>query len=151
MTTNSGLFRYLIGDTIKFTDVKSLKFKITGRTKHYLSLCGEHLSVDNMNQAVTELSYENNFNIEEFSVLGGTVDGGFKHKWYLASNDPINALNIKHLLDEKLCLLNDDYRTERKFALKDIEVEILPLKTFYNFLKMKNRYGSQNKFPRVLK
>ena len=57
ITTNSGAFRYLVGDTIRFTDVEQVKFKITGRTKHFLSLCGEHLSVDNMTQAISDLSY----------------------------------------------------------------------------------------------
>jgi len=151
ITTNSGAFRYLIGDTILFKNINKLQFIITGRTKHYLNLCGEHLSVDNMTQAITEITYENNISIEEFSVIGEHTTEGIVHKWYLASDQPINALNLKYFINDKLCLLNDDYKTERKFALKDIEVEVLPTKVFYDFLKIKNRYGSQNKFPRVLK
>ncbi|MGV6861742.1 MAG: GH3 family domain-containing protein [Putridiphycobacter sp.] len=152
ITTNSGLYRYMIGDTIKFTDLDQLKFKITGRTKHYLNLCGEHLSVDNMNQAINEISYENNVSIEEFAVIGEMdLSGNVKHHWYLASNSPIDALNLEYLIDDKLCLLNDDYKTERKFVLKNLEVTVLSPKVFYDFLKLKDKYGAQNKFPRVLK
>jgi hypothetical protein len=152
ITTNSGAFRYLIGDTIQFTDIDNAKFKITGRTKHFLSLCGEHLSVDNMTQAISELSYAQNISIEEFCVLGKQQENGkFVHKWFIASDYPINSLNFKHDLDAKLCELNDDYTTERQHALENIEVEVLPTKVFYNFLKLMDKYGSQHKFPRVLK
>ncbi|MCB9224539.1 MAG: GH3 auxin-responsive promoter family protein [Crocinitomicaceae bacterium] len=152
ITTNSGAYRYLIGDTIQFTDVENAKFKITGRTKHFLSLCGEHLSVDNMTQAISELSYEQNISIDEFCVLGKQqANGKFMHRWFIASDHPINSLNFKHDLDAKLCSLNDDYITERKHALENIEIEVLPTKVFYNFLKLMDKYGSQHKFPRVLK
>ena len=152
ITTNSGAFRYLLGDTIKFTDLSCLSFKITGRTKHFLSLCGEHLSVDNMTEAISEIAYKQNISIEEFAVVGGkTESGNFYHKWYLASGYPINSVNFKFELDEKLKELNQDYRIERNFALTDIEVEILPPRIFYDFLKLMDKYGSQHKFPRVLK
>lgn len=152
ITTNSGAYRYLIGDTIQFTDLDHVKFKITGRTKHFLSLCGEHLSVDNMTQAISGLSYAQNISIDEFCVLGKRKENGkFMHKWYIASDSPINSLNFKHDLDAKLCELNDDYTTERQHALEDVEVEVLPSKVFYNFLKLMDKYGSQHKFPRVLK
>ncbi|MBD3638287.1 MAG: GH3 auxin-responsive promoter family protein [Crocinitomicaceae bacterium] len=152
ISTNSGAFRYLIGDTIQFIDSQKLQFKITGRTKHFLSMCGEHLSVDNMTQAISELSYKNDIAIDEFVVLGKQKENGnFMHKWYIASDHPINALNFKNDLDAKLCDLNDDYKTERKFALESVELEVLPSKVFYNFLKLMDKYGSQHKFPRVMK
>ncbi|UKN00773.1 GH3 auxin-responsive promoter family protein [Paracrocinitomix mangrovi] len=152
ISTNSGSFRYLIGDTIQFVDAQKLLFRITGRTKHFLSMCGEHLSVDNMTQAISDLSYRHNIAIEEFAVLGKeTESGNFMHKWFIASDSPINALQFKEELDEKLKELNDDYITERKFALERIELEVLPTDVFYNFLKLRDKYGSQHKFPRVMK
>lgn len=152
ISTNSGAFRYLIGDTIRFIDPQRILFKITGRTKHFLSVCGEHLSVDNMTQAISDLAYEHNLAIDEFGVLGKQLESGnFMHKWYIASDNPINSITFKHELDNKLCELNDDYRTERKFALERIELEVLPTKVFYNFLKLMDKYGSQHKFPRVMK
>ncbi|MEO9532509.1 MAG: GH3 auxin-responsive promoter family protein [Crocinitomicaceae bacterium] len=152
ITTNSGAFRYLIGDTIKFTDVESLSFKITGRTKHFLSLCGEHLSVDNMTDAISQLSYEQNISIDEFAVIGGVNESGnFYHKWFIASDHPINAVNFKYALDERLADLNEDYKVERQFALNQMDIEILPPKVFYDFLKVIDKYGSQHKFPRILK
>ncbi|MEX1001134.1 MAG: GH3 auxin-responsive promoter family protein [Crocinitomicaceae bacterium] len=152
ISTNSGAFRYLIGDTIRFTMVSRLAFKITGRTKHYLSMCGEHLSVDNMTEAISNISYRKGISIDEFAVLGKQKENGnFMHKWYLASDAPINTLTFKQELDEKLCALNDDYKTEREFALETMEVEVLPTHVFYNFLKLIDKYGSQHKFPRVLK
>jgi GH3 auxin-responsive promoter len=152
ITTNSGAFRYLLGDTIQFTNLKDLSFKITGRTKHFLSLCGEHLSVDNMTEAISSIAYEKNLRIDEFAVVGGTFeDGNFYHKWYIASNSPINSVSLKHELDEKLCELNADYKVERLFTLKLMEIEVLPTSVFYDFLKLIDKYGSQHKFPRVLK
>jgi len=152
ITTVSGAFRYLIGDTIKFTNLADLSFTITGRTKHFLSFCGEHLSVDNMNEAISQLSYEKWIKIDEFAVVGSQLpNGNFKHKWYIASNDPINKYNFKFDLDNKLCQLNDDYKTERGHALEEIQLEILPPHIFYDFLKLIDKYGSQHKFPRVLK
>lgn len=70
MSTNSGAWRYLIGDTIRFVDKKRSEIVITGRTKHFLSLVGEHLSVDNMNKAIEMVSNELNICIPEFTVVG---------------------------------------------------------------------------------
>lgn len=151
VTTNSGAWRYLIGDTIRFKDVATGKIKITGRTKHFLSLCGEHLSVDNMTEALTHVAFENNLEIKEFAVTGFTSDRGHGHQWYLACDAPLNVSQLTTMLDEKLCQLNDDYRTERNFALTQIQVKMLPTKIFYDFMELKGMYGSQYKFPRVLK
>jgi GH3 auxin-responsive promoter len=152
ISTNSGAFRYLIGDTIQFTDTQKYQFKITGRTKHFLSTCGEHLSVDNMTQAISEVSYQNDIAIDEFAVLGKQLENrNFMHKWFVASDHPIEAEAFKNDIDKKLCALNDDYKTERKFALEKVEMVILPTKVFYNFLKLMDKYGSQHKFPRVMK
>jgi hypothetical protein len=83
MSTCAGAWRYLIGDTIKFVDKAKGEIVITGRTKHYLSLCGEHLSVDNMNKAVDLVSDEMGLTVKEFTVCGVEYGTMFAHQWYI--------------------------------------------------------------------
>jgi len=151
LSSCSGAWRYLIGDTIKFTSKERNEIIITGRTKHFLSLCGEHLSQDNMNRAITLLENQLNVEIREFTVTGIKYKSMFAHKWYLACNDDIDIELTKKKIDENLKLLNDDYRTERIAALKDVFVEVLPINVFYEWMKKEGKEGGQNKFPRVLK
>ncbi len=151
LSTRAGAWRYMIGDTIRFTDVKRSEIIITGRTKHFLSLCGEHLSVDNMNKAVQSVGEELNINIKEFTVAGITHGTLFAHHWFIGTDDVADAKIFKEKLDTKLCELNDDYKVERAHALKDVVVEIIPSEIFYAWFKAKGKEGGQNKFPRVLK
>ena len=147
----SGAWRYLIGDTIKFTSKKNNEIIITGRTKHFLSLCGEHLSQGNMNRAIEMLSQDLNVEIREFTVAGISYKSMFAHKWYLGCDSFLDNEVAKKKIDFFLKELNDDYRVERLEAIKDIFVEIVPLNIFYDFLKSQGKEGGQNKFPRVLK
>lgn len=151
ITTCAGAWRYLIGDVIKFINIEDCLIKITGRTKHFLSLCGEHLSVENMNAAVEMLADEFDCSISEFTVKGEHYEGMFAHRWFLGvdGNTP-DKEGVKKRLDEILSHLNDDYATERKHALKEIFVEIIPVNIFIDWMASKNKMGSQNKFPRVL-
>ncbi len=151
VTTCSGTWRYLIGDVIKFTSVEKNEIIITGRTKHFLSLCGEHLSQDNMNRAVELVSAELNIDIKEFSVAGINYDTMFAHHWFIGTDDTVDIKLLKKRLDETLMDLNDDYKVERIAALKDVIVDVLPSSTFYNYMKTKGKVGSSFKFPRVLK
>jgi len=151
ISTCAGAWRYLIGDTIKFTDKKRMEIKITGRTKHFLSLCGEHLSVDNMNNAIEAVSKEFGLDIREFTVIGMKHPPLFAHQWYIASDDQMDENVLAELIDKKLCELNDDYAVERKHGLKNIFVKILPTQIFYDWMKKKGKEGGQHKFPRVLK
>lgn len=151
LSTCAGTWRYLIGDVIKFVSKKESEIVITGRTKHFLSLCGEHLSVDNMNKAIELVSDELNIDIKEFTVAGIPHDTLFAHKWYIGTDDTVDAEVLRNKIDEKLCVLNDDYRVERSAALKDVYVKLLPAESFYKWLKMKGKEGGQNKFPRVMK
>jgi GH3 auxin-responsive promoter len=151
ISTNAGSWRYLLGDTIKFVDIEKSEIIITGRTKHFLSLVGEHLSVDNMNQAIKLVSEELNISIGEFTVAGIPYGNFFAHHWFIATDDPVNSEHLKIMIDEKLKELNDDYEVERKHALKKVFVDVLSEKTFMNFMKAKGKVGGQHKFPRVLK
>jgi hypothetical protein len=151
LSTNAGAWRYLIGDTIKFTSIDLKEIVITGRTKHFLNLCGEHLSQENMNRAIKMLEDNFNIGIDEFSVTGIKYGSMFAHKWYLGTNDPISPKVARNKIDEYLKILNDDYRVERIAAIKDVIVEIYPADVFYDWMKLCGKEGGQNKFPRILK
>lgn len=151
ISTNAGAWRYAIGDTVKLFDKDRNEIVITGRTKHFLSLVGEHLSVDNMNKAIEMAGEELNISIPEFTVAGVPHGTFFAHKWYIATDDQVNAADLANVIDEKLKILNDDYEVERRHALKAVIVEVLPEIMFMNFMNAKGKVGAQHKFPRVLK
>ena len=151
ISTNAGAWRYAIGDTVKLVDKEKNEIIITGRTKHFLSLVGEHLSVDNMNKAIEMAAEELNIFIPEFTVAGVPYGTFFAHKWYIATDDKVNAAELATVIDEKLKMLNDDYEVERRHALKAVHVEVLPEEIFMNFMNAKGKVGAQHKFPRVLK
>jgi hypothetical protein len=151
MSTNAGAWRYLLGDTLKFVDMERSEVVITGRTKHFLSLTGEHLSVENMNKAIELVSDELNISIPEYTVVGIPHGTFFAHKWYIACNDPCDTEDIRKRIDEHLRKLNDDYATERSSALKEVYLEKLPEEKFMEFMVLKGKLGNQHKFPRVMK
>ncbi len=152
LSTCAGAWRYLIGDVVRFTSATEHEIAIVGRTKQFLSLCGEHMSVDNMNKAIEIVSKKLNITIREFAVAGLKHDGLFAHQWYIGcDNENVNAEKLKALLDETLCKLNDDYEVERTSALKEIFLEILPENVFIGYLRAKGKEGAMSKFPRVLK
>lgn len=148
----AGAWRYLIGDTVRFTDLAHSEIIITGRTKHFLSLCGEHLSVDNMNQALKLTSEEMGLNANEYCVVGKPWEGRFAHHWYIGTDNlAIDEKALKEKLDGHLKQLNDDYAVERQHALKEVFITVLPNEVFIAFLASKNKLGGQSKFPRVMK
>jgi hypothetical protein len=151
ISTCAGAWRYLIGDVVKFVSKEESEIIITGRTKHFLSLCGEHLSVDNMNRAIELAADELDFRVKEFTVLGVPYKNLFAHHWFVGSDDVVDSEKLKGVLDGHLKVLNDDYAVERKHALKRVFVDVLPSTVFYDWMKSQGKEGGQNKFPRVLK
>jgi hypothetical protein len=151
ISTCAGAWRYLLGDVIRFTESQKCEIVISGRTKHFLSLVGEHLSVDNMNTAISRLSEESGLDIREFTVSGLPFEGTFAHQWYLGIDAQADEEKLKVRLDTILKELNDDYAVERGSALKDIFIETVPVEKFYGYMNSKGKLGGQNKFPRVLK
>ena len=151
LSTVSGAWRYLIGDTVRFIDKEKAEIVITGRTKHFLSLVGEHLSVENMNKAIKLVSEEMNISIPEFAVAGVPFESFFAHHWFIACNDTVDKVVLRQKLDEKIKELNDDYAVERTSALKEVIVDVLPEEDFMEFMRSKGKIGGQHKFPRVLK
>jgi hypothetical protein len=151
LTTSAGTWRYLIGDTVRFTDKERAEIIITGRTKHFLSLVGEHLSVDNMNKAVQLVSEQMNISIPEFTVAGVPFGNFFAHHWYVACNDHVDKDELCRKIDDTLKELNDDYAVERTSALKQVYLDVLTEDDFMEFMRQKGKIGGQHKFPRVLK
>lgn len=151
ISTSAGTWRYLIGDTVRFVNKERCEIIITGRTKHFLSLVGEHLSVDNMNKAIQLACEDFNISIPEFTVAGVPFDNFFAHQWYVACDDAIDQEKLCVCIDSHLKVLNDDYAVERKSALKEVRLEVLSEQTFMEFMTWKGKVGGQHKFPRVLK
>ncbi len=152
LSTCSGAWRYMIGDVIRFVSLEESEIVITGRTKHFLSLCGEHLSVDNMNKAIELVANDYNIAIPEFTVAGIPHGSLFAHHWFIGIDDgQVDAAALREKIDQHLRELNDDYAVERSAALKEVLVDVFPVKVFYDYLETKGKVGGQNKFPRVMK
>lgn len=151
LSSCAGAWRYLIGDVIKFTDVKRQEIVITGRTKHFLNLCGEHMSVENMNMAIKMAEDQLNIEVREFTVAGIKHGSMFAHKWFIGTDSEVSTEELRKKIDENLKVLNDDYRVERIAAIKDVVAEVYPSDVFYQWMRMKGKEGAQNKFPRVMK
>ena len=151
LSTCAGAWRYLIGDTIKFVSSKRCEIVFTGRTKQFISLCGEHVSQDNINRAVRMLQDEFNVKISEFTITGIRFGNLFAHQWYLGTDDHLDPELAALKLDEYLKVLNDDYRVERIEAIKNVSAEVLPLHVFHDWMKARGKEGGAHKFPRVLK
>ena len=151
MSTCAGAWRYLIGDVVKFTSLKETEIVIVGRTKHYLNLCGEHLSVENMNQAIEMCSEKFKTSIREFCVSGIPHSKMFAHHWYVGCDEKINNEEFRVALDNNLKKVNDDYAVERIAALNEVIVDVIPTSLFYKWMELHGKSGGQNKFPRVMK
>lgn len=148
ISTNAGLWRYMIGDLVRFTDVEEREIKITGRIKQFLSLCGEHLSLDNINTAIQQVGQREEIEISEFSLYPEIDEQ--RHAWYIGTEQTVDAEKIIQLIDEQLCALNDDYASVRKVSLKAPTLNVLPISAFYDFMESIGKAGSQNKVPRVM-
>ncbi len=151
LSSCAGAWRYMIGDVIRFSDLSRCEVVITGRTKHFLNLCGEHMSVENMNMAVKMAEDQLNVEIREFAVAGVKHGSMFAHKWFVGTNSEVDPSDLREKIDENLKILNDDYRVERIAAIRDVIMEVLPCHVFYDYMRMKGKEGAQNKFPRVIK
>jgi ribosomal protein L30E len=151
ITTNAGAWRYAIGDTVKLVNKERNEIVITGRTKHFLSLVGEHLSVDNMNKALEMTAEALDITIPEYTVAGVSIGNFFGHHWYVGTDAVVNEGEFAQMLDDNIKKINDDYGVERLHALKEVYVTVLPEETFLAFMEMKGKLGAQHKFPRVIK
>jgi len=153
ISTVSGAWRYMIGDTVRFTDKEKVEIKLTGRTKYFLNVVGSQLSEYQMIKAIEELEEKNNINIQEFTVSAVRKGEDYIHRWYFGCKDCLNIdeTDIAKQLDKILQNKNKNYKVARTKALKDLEVNIIPDKTFYDWAEAKNKKGGQTKVPKVMK
>lgn len=153
ITTVSGAWRYMIGDTIAFTDKAKAEIKITGRTKHFLNVVGSHLSVIQMNKAMGELDDEFGCDIKEFTVAAVEEDGAYKHAWYLGMEGKVDfdEEKIAQKLDEILQGNNKNYRVARSKALKGVRVKVIPASYFQKWTEETKQKGGQVKIAKVMK
>lgn len=154
ISTNGGLWRYIIGDTVEFTSVDPYRIKITGRTKSYLNTFGEELMVGNTDLAMAEICKLTNAQIKDYTVapVYMTDDTKGAHEWFLEFEKmPDEPNRFCSLLDEKLRELNSDYDAKRyqDLVLLEPKFTVLEKGTFDLWLKSKGRLGGQNKVPRL--
>ena len=150
LSTCAGAWRYMIGDTVRFTDPARKEIVITGRIRSFLSICGEHLSVDNMNKALQMTGDELGVILQEFTVQGVPDGKLFGHRWYVGCDEPVDAYRLTETLDRMLMKVNLDYATERANVLKSMTVRAVPNSIFFQWLRSQGKEGDQSKFPRVL-
>lgn len=154
ISTNGGLWRYIIGDTIQFTKKYPFKFKITGRTKHFINAFGEELIVDNAVKGLQVACKETNAVISEYSAGPVFMDASHKgcHQWIIEfEKEPDNMERFAQILDKELQALNSDYEAKRykDMALTHLQVIVAPKDTFYKWMKKRGKVGGQNKIPRL--
>lgn len=151
ISTNGGLWRYLIGDTIMFTEIKPFRFKITGRTTNFINLCGEELIADNSNRAIEVACLATDAILNEYTA-GPYLGDTRYHEWIIEFNkEPDNYDKFAEILDITLQELNSDYEAKR---YKDIillkpKINFVRKGTFYSWLKHRGKLGGQNKVPRL--
>ncbi|TVR68587.1 MAG: GH3 auxin-responsive promoter [Marinilabiliales bacterium] len=153
ISTVAGAWRYMIGDTVMFTDRKRAEIKITGRTKYYLNVVGSQLSEFQMIKAVNQVGEEYNTDIQEFTVSAVKRGDDYVHCWYLGCNEkPSDGKEeIARRLDEILQEENKNYKVARSKALKDVEAELVTAKLFYDWTEKMKKKGGQTKVPKVMK
>jgi hypothetical protein len=154
ITTNGGLWRYLIGDTIVFTSIRPYKFKISGRTKEYINAFGEEVISDNAEKAIDTACKATGALISEYTAAPVFIekDSRGSHEWIIEfEKEPENLSRFTDLLDETLKSVNSDYEAKRFKDLNLVKpvVRVAPPGTFYKWMRTKNKLGGQNKVPRL--
>jgi hypothetical protein len=154
ITTNAGLWRYRIGDTLRFTSIIPYRIKITGRTKHHINVFGEELIIENAEEALQSTCLKTEAQIKDYTAgpifMEGKEKGG--HEWIIEfRKPPENIAYFTELLDNALKSLNSDYEAKRynNTTLKMPKVHIARENLFYDWLKSKDKLGGQHKIPRL--
>ena len=154
ITTNAGLWRYKIGDTVKFTSTSPYKIIITGRTKHYINVFGEEVIIENTDNVINKLSSKYDLQIIDYTVAPVFMNKNKKgaHQWFIEfKKPPSKKINLSDVIDHELRQENSDYDAKRfnSFTLKKPEVIISKKGVFLKWLEINNKLGGQNKIPRL--
>jgi hypothetical protein len=154
ISTNGGLWRYVIGDTVQFTSASPYRIKVTGRTKHFINSFGEELIIENTDKAFAIACKETGAKLNEYSgapvYMTSTTTGG--HEWLVEfDTPPQNMEQFFVTFDNALKQINSDYEAKRtnNLTIQFPKFTVLPSGTFYAWLKSKNKLGGQNKVPRL--
>lgn len=154
ITTNSGLWRYLIGDTVKFVSLDPYRIKITGRTKHFINAFGEELIIENAEDALKKVCKKTKTEIIDYTVAPIFMNGKAKgaHEWIIEFKiAPKDIDYFAELLDNALKSINSDYESKRylNMTLTMPKVHQAESGLFYNWLKQNGKLGGQHKIPRL--
>lgn len=154
ISTNAGLWRYKIGDTIRFTNLSPYRIKISGRTKHFINAFGEEVIVENAEVAITRACEATGAVISNFTAAPVYMESGKRggHEWLIEFEKAPSTLQVfTKMLDETLREVNSDYDAKRQndIALQEPIVHAAPQGTFMNWLRHKGKLGGQNKVPRL--
>ncbi|WP_298221646.1 GH3 auxin-responsive promoter family protein [Flavobacterium sp.] len=154
ITTNAGLWRYLPGDTVRFTSLSPYRIRVTGRTKHHINVFGEELMVENTDQAISKTCEITNTQVVDYTVAPIFMEGKEKgaHEWIIEfKENPKNPMEFQKLLDENLQSLNSDYEAKRynNMTLNPLVLHIARPNLFYDWLKEQDKLGGQHKIPRL--
>ena len=152
VSTPAGAWRYLIGDTVKFSNIDTYEMAISGRTKYFLNVVGSQLSEEKLNAAVNRLSDEYETEINEYAVAAvKNEDGEYVHQWVLGAKGEVDAERAAADLDKLLQKSNKNYRVAREKALKGVRVRCVPPDAIYAWLEKTKKKGGQIKVPKVMK
>jgi hypothetical protein len=154
ISTNAGLWRYMIGDTVRFTSLHPYRIQITGRTKNFINAVGEEIIVDNAEKAITIACKKCHAVVNEFTAapLFLKEKNRVAHEWLIEFDiEPKDIEYFTETLDNALKSLNSDYEAKRfhDMVLLQPVIKILPPSTFYSWLKARGKLGGQNKVPRL--
>ena len=154
ITTNAGLWRYKIGDTVKFTSLSPYKIIITGRTKHFINVFGEEVIIENTDNVINRLSSKYNLKIVDYTVAPIFMENNKKgaHEWFIEfSEEPNKNIKIDEIIDKELKKENSDYEAKRynDFTLEKPKVIKGSKGVFMKWLEINNKLGGQNKIPRL--
>ncbi len=154
ITTNSGLWRYLIGDTVRFTSLNPYRIRVTGRTKHHINVFGEELMVENTDQAIAKACQLTETEVVDYTVAPIFMKEKEKgaHEWMIEfKKKPTNISAFQKVLDDTLQSLNSDYEAKRynNMTLNPLQINVARENLFYDWLKEKDKLGGQHKIPRL--
>ncbi|MBO6517783.1 MAG: GH3 auxin-responsive promoter family protein [Bacteroidia bacterium] len=154
ISTNAGLWRYVVGDTIKFTKLNPYRFRITGRTKLYINAFGEELMIDNAEKALSEACKRTDSRIRDYTAAPIYLSDGESgaHQWLIEfERRPKCITEFREELDANLKRVNSDYEAKRNgdLALAQPHIKVCEDGTFYSWMKQRGKLGGQNKVPRL--
>ena len=154
ISSSTGLWRYKIGDTVRFTSIDPYRIKVSGRTKHHINVFGEELIIENAENALKKVCHSTGAEIVDFTAAPIFMQGKEKgsHEWLIEFKTPPKDMNeFNKLFDDTLKTLNSDYEAKRynNMTLNEPTIHVARHQLFYDWLKLNDKLGGQHKVPRL--